>query len=69
MGKWTGVRVRVVSTSLMSSSPSPSIHWARNGLAIADLKVRGLSASSILRTGAAESRGTRGARAGGGGTR
>ncbi len=54
MGKCTWVRVRAVSTSLMSSLPSPLIHCARNGLAIADLKVGSLPAPSMLRTGAAE---------------
>ena len=66
MGKWTGVRVRVVSTSLMSSLPSPSIHCDRNGLVIADLKLRGLPAPSMLRTGAEESRAAGGAMEGGG---
>lgn len=52
---WTGVRVRVVSMSLTSSSSSLTSHCARCGPARADLNVRGCPFRSKLRTGAAKS--------------
>ncbi len=48
-------RVLVVSTSLISSSSSPTIHCARCGPTSADLNVRGCPFLSRLRSGAAKS--------------
>jgi hypothetical protein len=46
--------VRVVSSSLTNSSPSPTAHCGPNGPEMAERKVRGLPASSKLKTGAVD---------------
>jgi hypothetical protein len=53
VAKCTGVKVRVVSTSLISSSPFPLRHWALWGPVSAERKVRGRPSSSRLSTGVA----------------
>ncbi len=51
---WTGQRVWVVSTSLMSSLSLPCNNCRRWGPARAERKVRGKPEGSRLRTGAAD---------------
>ncbi len=50
--KWTGQRVREVSTSLISSLSLPVNHWDRKGPAKAERKVSGEPSGLRLRTGA-----------------
>ena len=52
--KWTGQRVRVVSTSFTNSVSLPRSHCRRWGPDRAERKVRGEPEESRLRTGAAE---------------
>ena len=52
--KWTGQRVREVSTSFISSLSLASNHWGRKGPDTAERKVRGEPLGLRLRTGAKE---------------
>ena len=52
--KWTGQRVREVSTSFISSLSLASNHWGRKGPDKAERKVRGEPSGLRFRTGAEE---------------
>ena len=52
--KWTGQRVREVSTSFISSLSLASNHWGRKGPDKAERKVRGKPSGLRFRTGAEE---------------
>ena len=54
MAKWTGQRVREVSTSLISSLSLAHTHWGRCGPAKAARKVRGEPEGVRFKTGARE---------------
>ena len=54
MAKWTGQRVREVSTSLISSLSLARTHWGRCGPAKAARKVRGEPEGVRFKTGARE---------------
>ena len=50
--KWTGQRVREVSTSFISSLSLAANHWARKGPETAERKVRGEPDGFRFKTGA-----------------
>ena len=54
MAKWTGQRVREVSTSLISSLSLARNHWGRKGPVKAERKVRGEPDGVRFKTGAEE---------------